>query len=60
MLGTETVPSPYIICSLQGYPRELVRSLGADITLDGILAVLDEHYNNVMALDNLNQEFFWL
>ena len=51
---------PYIICSLQGYPGELVRSLGADITLDGILVILDEHNNNVLALDALNQELFQL
>ena len=38
---------PYIICSLQGYPRELVRSLGTDITLDDVLTILNEHYNNV-------------
>ena len=37
----------YVICSLQGYPRELVRSSRTDITLDDILTVLDEHYNNV-------------
>ena len=31
-----------------------------DITLDDVLTVLDEHYNNVMALDALNQELFQL
>ena len=31
----------YIICSLQGYPRELVRSLGTEATLDGLLTILD-------------------
>ena len=35
-------------------------SFGMDITLDGILTVLDEHYNNVKALDALNQEVFQL
>ena len=39
---------------------ELVRSLGIDITLDDVLAILDEHYNNVKALDALNQELFQL
>ena len=58
MLGLH--PSPYTICSLQGYPGELVRSLGTDLTLDGILTILDEHYNNVKALDALNQELFQL
>ena len=47
---------PYVICSLQGYPGELVRSPGTDITLDNIF-ILDEHCNNVKALDALNQLF---
>ena len=51
---------PYAIYSLQGYPGKLVRSSGTDITLDGILTILDEHYNNVKALDALNQELFQL
>ena len=49
---------PYTIRSLQGYPGELVQSSGTDITLDGVLTILDEHYNNVKALDALNQELF--
>ena len=49
---------PCIIHFLQGYPRELVKCLGTDVTLDGILTILDEHYNNVKALDALNQELF--
>ena len=31
-----------------------------DITLDDVLTSLDEHYNNVKALDALNQELFQL
>ena len=31
-----------------------------DITLDNVLAILDEHYNNVKALDALNQQLFQL
>ena len=31
-----------------------------DITLDSVLTILDEHYNNVKALDALNQELFQL
>ena len=31
-----------------------------DITLDVVLTILDEHYNNVKALDALNQELFQL
>ena len=38
---------PYVIHSLQGYLEEFVRSLGTDITLDDVLNILDEHYNNV-------------
>ena len=49
---------PYAISSLQGYPGELVKSSGMDITLDEVLTILDEHYNNVKALDALNQELF--
>ena len=47
---------PYTIRSLQGYPGELVQSSGTDITLDDVLMILDKHYNNVKALDVLNQE----
>ena len=31
-----------------------------DITLDDVLMILDEHYNNVKAHDVLNQELFQL
>ena len=51
---------PYAIHSLQGYPEELVKSLGTDITLDDVLIILDEHYNDVKALAALNQELFQL
>ena len=50
----------YAICSLQGYPGELVQSSATDITLGNVLTILDEHYNNVKALDALNQELFQL
>ena len=49
----------YAIRSLQGYPGELVQSSGMNITLYDVLMILDEHYNNVKALDVLNQEL-WL
>ena len=49
---------PYAIRSLQGYPGELVWSSGTDITLDDVLMILDKHYNNVKALNTLNQELF--
>ena len=51
---------PYTIHSLKVYPGELVRCLGTDITLDNVLAILDEHYNNVKALYTLNQKPFQL
>ena len=31
-----------------------------DVTLEDVLTILDEHYNNVKALDALNQELFQL
>ena len=51
---------PYTIWSLQGYPGEFMRTSGMDITLDNVLTILDEHYNNVKALDALSQELFQL
>ena len=51
---------PYAITSLQSYPGQLVQSSGMDITLDNVLKILDKHYNNVKALDTLNQELFQL
>ena len=51
---------PYAIRSLQGYPGKLVQSSGMDITLDNVLTILDEHYNNMKALDALNKELFQL
>ena len=37
-----------------------MRNLHLHITLDDVLTILDEHYNNVKALDALNQELFQL
>ena len=51
---------PYAIWSSQGYPGELVQSSSTDITLDHVLKILDKLYNNVKALDTLNQELFQL
>ena len=39
---------------------ELIWSSGMDISLEDVLTILDEHYNNVKALDALNQELFQL
>ena len=49
---------PYAIRSLQGSPGELVQSSGTEITLDNVLTILDELYNNAKALDALNEELF--
>ena len=35
-------------------------SSGTDITLDNVLTILDEHYNNIKVLDALYQELFQL
>ena len=35
-----------------------MQSSGTDIMLDDVLTILDKHYNNVKALDALNQELF--
>ena len=51
---------PYAIRFLEGYPGQLVWSSGTDITLDDVLMILNEHYNNVKVLDVLNQELFYL
>ena len=51
---------PYAIWSLQGYPGKLVWSSCMDITLDDMLTILDEYYNNVKVSDVLNQELFQL
>ena len=51
---------PYAVRSLQGYPGELVQSSSTDITLDDVLTILDEHYNNLKVSDALNQELFQL
>ena len=50
----------YAIRSLQGYPGELVQSSGMDITLEDVLTISDEHYNNMTVLDVLYQELFQL
>ena len=51
---------PFAIWSLQGNPGELIWSSSADITLDDVLTILDDNYNNVKALNTLNQELFQL
>ena len=51
---------PYAIRSLQGYPRELVQSSSMNITLEDVLTILDEHYNNMKVLNALIQELFQL
>ena len=41
-------------------PQRTGLKFGMDITLDNVLTILDKHYNNVKALDALNQELFQL
>ena len=49
-------PSP--LCHL--LPTRLPGRVGEKFTLDDVLTILDEHNNNVKALDALNQELFQL
>ena len=59
MLAVGIVPSCHMPSGpYKGYPGELVQSSGTDITLNKVLTILDEHYNNVKAHDSLNQELF--
>ena len=58
MLRLCTPPVHHLV--LPRLPQELVQSSGMDITLDNVLMILDKHYNNVKALDALNQELFQL
>ena len=51
---------PYTTWSLHGYLGGLMRSSVMDITLNNMLTILDKHYNNIKALDALNQELFQL
>ena len=37
-----------------------MQSSGMDITVDDVLTIQDEHYNNLKALDALHQELFQL
>ena len=49
---------PFVLCKVT--PENWYRAQGMDITLDDMLTILGEHYNNVKALDTLNQELFQL
>ena len=51
---------PYIFPSLQGFPGDLVRSLGEDTTLTDILKMLDEHHGVVITFDILSKEHYSL
>ena len=54
--------APFSLC--YSFPARLPgvdgEKFGTDINLDDVLTILDEHYNNVKALDALNWEFFQL
>ena len=47
---------PYVFRSLQGFPGDLVRSLGEDATMGDILWMLDEHYGVMMTFEALSRE----
>ena len=51
---------PYVFRSLQGFPGDLVRSLGEDATLGDVLWTLDEHCGDVMTFDTLRKEVYSL
>ena len=51
---------PYIFCSLQGFPDDLARSLGKDVTLSDILQMLDKHYGVVMMFNALSKGLYSL
>ena len=46
----------YVFRSLQGFPGDLVRSLGEDATHGNVLWTLDKHYGIVMTFDALSKE----
>ena len=49
---------PYVFRSLQGFPGDLVRSLGKDATLGNVLQMLDEHYSVVMIFNTLSKDLY--
>ena len=51
---------PYVFRSTQGFPGDLMRSLGKDATLGNVLWVLDEHYGIMMTFDALSEELYSL
>ena len=51
---------PYVFRSLQGFPGDLLRSLGEDATLGNDIQMLDEHYDVVMTFDALSKELYSL
>ena len=51
---------PHVFQSLQGFLRDLARSLGEDATLDDVLQMLDEHYDIVIMFDALSKELYSL
>ena len=55
MLAVGIIPSCH---TLSGPYKVTLENSGTDITLNKVLTILDKHYNNVKALDTLNQELF--
>ena len=51
---------PNIFHSVQGFPGDLARSLGKDVTLNDVLQMLDKHYGVIMTFDALSKECYSL
>ena len=51
---------PYVFRSLQGFPGDLVRSLGEDATLGDVLWTLDKHYGVMITFNALSKELYSL
>ena len=50
----------YVFQSLQGFLRDLARSLGKDFTLNDVLQTFNEHYGIVMMFNALSKELYSL
>ena len=51
---------PYVFRSLQGFPGDLVRSLGEDAFLGNVLQMLDKHYSVMLTFNALSKELYSL
>ena len=53
-------PSPLHYPHTTRLPQGVGKEFRGKVTLDDVLTILDEHYNNVKAIDALNQQLFQL